>query len=177
MPSSAFWPTAWWAFFACPRHTVGANCDTVPNGMAHFASAPGPIRARFAKVYELGEFWRIPLPIRGGSEIPRLPSVQLPPGRNSTHNENPSLDALGKLTATNSRATQSGEVTSDGRTDRRTDARTDDGRTDGRRVTEIPEGGFAPPDPPHGISWGGFAPPDPPTTTFQKICLRANFLK
>ena len=47
-------------------------------------------------------------------------------------NQNPSLVALGKLTATNPRATQSGVVTrSDGRTDRRMDRRTD-GRTDGR---------------------------------------------
>ena len=42
------------------------------------------------------------------------------------------------------------------------------------RVTEIPEGGSAPPDPPGGkarvteIPGGASPPPDPPTITFQK---------
>ena len=67
-----------------------------------------------------------------GFPIHRLPEVQLLPGGNSTLNQNPSLDALGKLTATNPRATQSGVVTrADGRTDGRTDGRID-GRTDRR---------------------------------------------
>ena len=51
------------------------------------------------------------------------------------------------------------------------------------RVTEIPEGGSAPPDPPGGKAWvteipeGVFAPPDPPTTTFQKICPPGKFFE
>ena len=45
------------------------------------------------------------------------------------------------------------------------------------RVTEIPEGGFAPPDPPTEFPEGGFAPPDPPTTTFQKICPPGKFFE
>ena len=44
-------------------------------------------------------------------------------------------------------------------------------------VTEIPEGGFAPPDPPTEFPEGGFAPPDPPTTTFQKICPPGKFFE
>ena len=60
---------------------------------------------------------------------------QLLPGRNSPHNKNPSHAALGKLTATNPRATLSGEVTrKDGRTDGGARFGTDgqmDGWTDG----------------------------------------------
>ena len=47
------------------------------------------------------------------------------------------------------------------------------------RITEIPEGGFAPPDPLGGkeIPEGGFAPQTLPRHHFKKFALRANFLK
>ena len=45
------------------------------------------------------------------------------------------------------------------------------------RVTEIPEEGFAPPDPLTEFPEGGEALPDSPTTTFQKICPPGKFFE
>ena len=78
------------------------------------------------------------------------PQTQLRPGRITSHNENPSLVALGKLTANEpeSYAVRGSDVgRTDGRTDGRAGGRTDGrvdgrthgrtgGRTDGRRWTD-----------------------------------------